>query len=167
MKKIYLFSFFSLLFAIASCAQNETVDTVPMYKKQLTIPAFNIVTPDSAWYSKDSVPKNKPFVIIYFSPDCGHCQFEAKEIIKHSEDFKSVTFLWVSFHPLIAIKSFASQYGLDKLPNMIYGRDPKYFLPSFYRVEFTPYMAVYNAAGNFVKEFREGAKPEELAEAIK
>ena len=167
MKKAYLFSFFSFVFAIASLAQNEVIDTVPLYKKITTIPAFTIVTPDSAWYSKDSVPKNKPFVVIYFSPDCGHCQFEAKELVKHSEDFKNVTFLWVSFHPLVAIKSFASQYGLDKLPNMIYGRDPKYFLPKFYRVLLTPYIAIYNSDGNFVKEFREGAKLEELIEAIK
>ena len=168
MKKTFL-SLILIIFSLTTVlAQNsKTVDTIPPYKKNPSIPEFKIVTPDSLWYAKENVPQNKPFVIIYFSPDCGHCQFEAKELIKHSEDFKNVTFLWVSFHPLVAIKAFAAQYGLDKFPNMIYGRDPKYFLPSFYKVEFTPYMAVYNTAGSFVKEFREGAKPEELLEIVK
>jgi hypothetical protein len=41
------------------------------------------------------------------------------------------------------------------------GIDPKYFIPAFFRVEFTPFMVIYRN-DQFIKEFREGAKPEEL-----
>jgi hypothetical protein len=166
-KKFSLLSIFCILLISISFAQDTATDTLPPYKKITGIPSFNIITPDSIWYNRDSLPKNKPFVIIYFSPECGHCQYEAKEIVKHYDELKNITFLWVSFHPLIAIQSFREQYGVDRFSNMIFGRDPKYFLPAFFKVEFTPFIAVYNASGNFVKEFREGAKPEELLDAIK
>jgi thiol-disulfide isomerase/thioredoxin len=117
-------------------------------------------------YTTDSIPKNKATVIIYFSPDCSHCQYEAKQIVKGQAELQNATFIWVSFHPLPEIISFKSQYGMDSFSNMVFARDPKYFLPAFYKVAFTPYMAVYNAQGQFVKEFREGAEIKELKELI-
>jgi hypothetical protein len=42
------------------------------------------------------------------------------------------------------------------------GRDPKYFIPSFLRVEFTPFVAVYTPTGNFVKAYKQGANMTEL-----
>jgi hypothetical protein len=65
------------------------------------------------------------------------------------------------------IKQFYTQYGLDKFPNIKVGRDLKYFIPAYYKVAFTPFMAIYNSQGLFSKEFREGARAEELIEATR
>jgi hypothetical protein len=56
---------------------------------------------------------------------------------------------------------------LDKFPNIKVGRDLKYFIPAYYKVAFTPFMAIYNSQGLFSKEFREGARAEELIEATR
>ena len=166
MKKNYLLILVTLFFSVAIFAQNTENDSLPIYKKFPSIPAFSLIRPDSAVYTTDSIPKNKATVIIYFSPDCSHCQYEAKQIVKGQAELQNATFIWVSFHPLPEINAFKSQYGMDSFSNMVFGRDPKYFLPAFYKVAFTPYMAVYNARGQFVKEFREGAEIKELKELI-
>jgi len=151
---------------VLDTVKSSVSEDLPVYKKFPTIPAFSLIRPDSAVYTTDSIPKNKATVIIYFSPDCSHCQYEAKQIVKGQAELQNATFIWVSFHPLPEINAFKSQYGMDSFSNMVFGRDPKYFLPAFYKVAFTPYMAVYNARGQFVKEFREGAEIKELKELI-
>jgi len=61
----------------------SSFDTIPPYKKDKRLPAFQIQLVDSTLFSKAQLPKNKNYtVIVYFSPDCGHCQHEAKELVK-------------------------------------------------------------------------------------
>ena len=153
--------------ATTSFEQEIKTDSLPAYIKNPGIPAFTILATDSSNFAKQNLPANRPVVIIYFSPDCGHCQFEAKQIVQHINDFKNTFFVWVSFHPLEQIKEFGKIYGLDKLDNMKLGRDLKYYLPSFYKVTQTPFMAIYNAKGVFAKEFRAGATADELKAELK
>ena len=147
--------------------QTEKESQAP-YLKNPTIPSFHVYTiPDSTLFTKEDLPKGLPVVIIYFAPDCGHCQYEAKEIVHNMSKLENAFFLWVAFRPMNEISEFCKKYGLEKFGNIKLARDPKYFIPSFFKVEFTPFIAVYDSQGNFKKEFRMGAKPEELIEAIK
>ncbi len=141
-------------------------DSLPPYLKNPTIPSFQILSTDSTWFTNRSLPKNIPVAIIYFSPDCGHCQYEAKELNKKMDSLSNLFFVWVSYHPFEDIKKFYFDYGLSKYKNIVAGRDPQYFIPAFYKVEFTPFIALYNKHGRFVKEFRQGASPQEIMEAI-
>lgn len=165
MKKILLLLFF-FSYVIANAQQSKD-STLPVYLKDPTIPSFSILTTDSTTFTKSDLPKNKPAVIIYFSPDCGHCQYEAKVIVQNMDSMSNAVFVWVSYHPMEEIRQFFVKYGLNKFKNIIVGRDLKYFIPSYYKVEVTPYMALYNSKGLFMKEFREGAKVEELAKALR
>lgn len=165
MKKIF-FLLFLFSYTLAS-AQQAKDSSMPVYLKDPTIPAFTIVTTDSTTFTKSDLPKNKTVIVIYFSPDCSHCQYEAKQIVQYMDSLKDVYFVWTSYHPMAEIKDFFVKYGLDKFKNIIVGRDTKYFIPAYYKVESTPFIAVYNRKGIFTKEFREGAKAEELIQAVK
>lgn len=147
-----------IAFAGAACAQSAAGDAA--YKKDPTIPAFNILLADSTWYTKADLPQNKYdyTFIIYFSPDCGHCQHEATEIVKHMDSLKNAFFLFVAYKPLEDVKGFAAYYHLDKYDNIKVGRDPKYFVPSFYRVTRTPFIVAYNKKGLLEKVY----DPEEV-----
>jgi len=167
------------------------IDTIPAYLKNTAIPSFQILTDtvlkkgvlkdvagndsagmvkDSTWFTNADLPKNRPVVIVYFSPECSHCQHEAEELEKSMDSagygLHKAFYVWVSFHPLKDLKKFGSQYHLDKFKNICIGRDLKYYIPSYFKVEFTPYIGVYNKNGRFVKEFRQGATPAELAAAL-
>ena len=50
---------------------------------------------------------------------------------------------------------------------MYAGRDPKYMVPAFYRVKFTPFVAVYDKKGLFVKAFDGGAEMPQLLPLLK
>jgi thiol-disulfide isomerase/thioredoxin len=144
MKKSVLFSLF-LLIAAASFAQSSQSSDAP-YKKDPHLPHFNIVLPDSSWYTPEQLPKKgyDYTILVYFSPDCSHCQHEAKEIVGKMDSLKNAFFVFVAYKPLDEIAAFASYYGLDKFPNVKLGRDPQYFVPSFFRVTRTPFIVVYD-----------------------
>jgi len=163
--KLFLSSILLLMLFPSASKEQSIKDTSLAYIKNPTIPSFKIIQTDSTWFTNENLPKNKPVVIIYFSPDCSHCQYEVKELNKKMDSLSNTFFVWVSYHPMEDIKAFYIKYGLNKFSNVAVGRDPKYFIPAFYKVEFTPFIAVYNSQGKFVKEFREGASPQELMQA--
>jgi thiol-disulfide isomerase/thioredoxin len=164
MKKILVLLAFCLLTGIIASAQE--IDTVPMYKKLPFVPSFSILLTDSTWYNKENLPKKKPVIIIYFNPDCGHCQLEAEEINAHMEEFKAAEIVMVSYAPLDEIKIFAETYQLNNYSNIHFGRDTKYFLPTFYKVKFTPFMAVYDKKGKLLKVYPSGMNRDEVIEMI-
>lgn len=160
--------FFALLLL---CCSNSIVhaqdyDTIPPYQKDSLIPAFSILQTDSTWFNKEALPHNEPVVIIYFSPECGHCQLTAHEFEEKRNKFKNVFFVWVSYHPMADIKSFAEEYKLLNAKNIRVGRDPKYYVPSFFRVKFTPYIAVYGKNGKLIKTYDSGTEPETIIKLL-
>lgn len=151
---------FSAAFAVAQT--NDPGNNAP-YKKDPVLPAFRILQTDSAsWFTKSELPKSEYTIIIYFSPDCGHCQYEAKEVVKNIDSLRNTFLLWVSYKSITEIREFAQHYGLDQYKNMRIGRDPLYALPSFYQVRFTPFVAVYDKKGMFVKAYETGVEMAEL-----
>lgn len=163
MKKYVLLVVF-LMVALISQAQDD--DNTPPYKKNPAIPVFKILQPDSTWFTEMHLPKDRPVVIMYFSPECGHCQVEAEDLVKHVDDLKEAFLLLVSYHTPKEIADFAKKYKLHKFPHMAMGRDTEYNLPSFFRVQQTPFVAVYSRAGKLVKTFEAGAGSAELAKLI-
>ena len=150
--KFFTFIVFFLL--IGGCVSAQTKPDEAAYKKDPHIPSFNILLPDSTWFTKDQIsPKYDYTIIIYFSPDCGHCQSSAKEIVMKMDSLKNAFFVFVAYKTLDEVSGFASYYGLDKFPNVRVGRDPKYYVPSFYRVTRTPFVVVYNKKGLLEKVY--------------
>ena len=154
-------------FCAVSLHAQASFDTIPPYKKDNHIPPFKILKIDNTWFSNEQLPKKDYTIIIYFAPDCGHCQHEIKEIIKNYDKFSKVNFVWVSFKSLPEITEFYTKYEVAKYPNMIMGRDIDYKLPSFFRVKFTPFVAVYDKKGIFVKAFEGGAEMKDLLPVLK
>ena len=155
MKKLLLL--FTLLYSGIAFTQVDS--TTPPYKKYPTLPPLYLLLGDSTTkYTKEQVPKNKPVLVMLFSPDCSHCQHTAEEMIKYKEEIKDIYIVMATTLPLYKMNEFMKTYGLSGLDNIIAGRDHYYMLPSFYGIHSLPYMAFYNKKGNLIKGF-EGAMP--------
>ena len=165
MKKLFIIIL--VLLVGAAHAQSADNDTIPPYKKTTKIPEFAILKSDSTWFTNKQLPDNKPLVIIYFSPDCGHCQMTAQEFVKDMDKLKNVELVWVSYHSPQQIEEFAEAYKLKQFSNVVLGRDPNYKIPVFYKIQFTPFMAVYDKKGNFLNAYPQGTSPDAIAKLIK
>ncbi|MEX6685984.1 redoxin domain-containing protein [Danxiaibacter flavus] len=164
MNKYAFILLFSLL-AINTFSQKN--DTLPGFKKNPNIPAFKIMQSDSSWFTKADLPKNQTVLFVYFNPECGHCQLTADAFSKKMDELKDVFMVWVTYHATPAqIQKFADDFNLSQYSNIRFGRDPQYFIPSFFEVKFTPFMAVYDKKGKFFQSYPEGTDPDTLEKLV-
>ena len=164
MKKILLLI---LVAAQISLVHAQDYDTIPPYQKDsLHIPNFTVLKIDSAYANDRTIPKDKPVIIIYFSPECGHCQITADEFSKRMADMKDFYFVWVSYYPLPEIREFAKKFNLQQFNNIIIGRDENYTIPSYFRVKFTPFMAVYNKEHHLIQTYGQGTDADTLIKLL-
>ena len=160
-----VFGFFSLT------AQTGTVilekDTLAPYQKTPYIPSFKIQMPDSAWFTKTNLQKNKPALILYFSPDCGHCQIETEELLSKMKELNNLQIVMITSRPFADMANFADHYKIKRFPAIKIGTDPERFVTTFYDVKFTPFSAFYDKNGKLVKVYEKGIDMEELATLVK
>src|SRR5258706_7053070 len=98
MKKLIILFF--VLLKISSLHAQES-DTIPPYQKDsFHLPAFTVLKTDSVYTNDRIIPKDKPVIIVYFSPECGHCQLTAQEFSKKMKNMRQFYFVWVSYYPL-------------------------------------------------------------------
>ena len=160
--------FFILLLICLGKNGYAQADTSLLYLRFPTIPPFKITNvADSSYFTKDDLKKKKPVMIIIFSPDCEHCQHETKELTSHIELFKNVQIIMASVLEHKYLKKFYEEYKIADFPNIIMGRDPSYFLGTFFKVRSFPVLFLYDKKGNFIEKFDGTVSLETVAESFK
>jgi thioredoxin-related protein len=122
-----------------------------------TIPAFNILLCDGkTYFNADNLEKNKGLMIVYFDPDCDHCKKFSKTVVANRKQFNNMQLLFIcASNQLSLISKFSTETGLQAMPNVKIGTEGIYHATmNFYRVEITPFIALYNSAGKLLQIFR-------------
>lgn len=125
-----------LMFALTSC---EEKDTRP------TIAEFEVLGVDSiTTFNTKDIPKGKPVVFSFFSPDCEHCQKETEDWIKNIDSLRNINFYFITHDPLERLRVFRDYYDTDKYPNFHLGWDYKYSFLKLYKPNSTPYFILFD-----------------------
>jgi thioredoxin-related protein len=164
MKKLLLF--FTLIIA-AGCiqAQNKGGNT--------GIPHYKILQVDSTYTTWADLKKDKPMMLVYFSPDCPHCQKFTLEMKQKMAAFKNTQVVMISFnkteYPWMGmLRNFNRDYQIYKYKNITLGTEyPNYLVQRFFNIETTPYIAIYNKAGKLVQGFSKEPDIDDVIVAIK
>ena len=102
---------------------------------------YRILKTDSTWATPANL-KRRRTVLIYFSPDCPHCQhltMQMREKIKQFGDAQIVMITWSNNYDIRAIKSFVKEFNLTKYRNIIVGTEGyTYVVQKYYKIETTP-----------------------------
>lgn len=139
----------------------------PAYQRFPTVPPFDLLATDSVTHiTKAQLKKNQPVLVMYFSPDCDHCQHQTEDILANMSKLKNVQIVMASYQPLDEIRRFRIRYKLDQYPNIHIGRDTQYFIPSFFGITSLPYLAIYNKKGDLVKVNEGNLKPGPLVKSF-
>ena len=140
---------------------------------KLPIPNYRIIKADSTVTTQAALNMNKPVMIIYFAPDCSHCEHLMEELRPKMDALKKmqvvmITFTQTQYPYLKMLKSFNNKFNLSKYRNFTVGTEyPDYKVQRYYAISTTPYIVVYNAAGTVIKSFTTVPKVEDLLAAIK
>jgi thiol-disulfide isomerase/thioredoxin len=150
MKTLYLSLVFSVVFAGVSFSQS----TDP--RPGSAIPPFKMLMTNNKYFSDQEVQKNKPFVLVYFAPDCDHCIKLMDELFKKIHEFDKATVVLVTFKPVRDLLWFEEKYHTPKYPNIKVGTEGiSYVLRNFYRLDKTPFTAVYDKKGKLAFSYKD------------
>ncbi len=126
------------------------------------MPPFKILTKDSTYLTPANLKKGKPVMIVYFAPDCTHCQHFTdelklrmdKEAKQKDKPFSNTQIVMVTFTDLLDMKLFYIDFELAKYRNIMMGTEGRtYVVLRYYNVKTTPYIAVYDKNGKLVQGF--------------
>jgi thiol-disulfide isomerase/thioredoxin len=132
------------------------------------LPSFDILLADSVTImNTNSIPKNRPFALMFFSPDCIDCQREMEQIIKHMNELKHVYFCLVTVDPFEKLTIFDRYYKLNRYPNIIVGKDIANAFVKHFNPTGTPYSIVYDKERRIKVVFRGEAKINDLINVFK
>src|ERR1700749_1368423 len=163
LKTIKKLVFFLGFIALVSCTRGQSFTPPPV------IPPYKILTTDSVYVTPSNLKKDKATMIIYFAPDCSHCQHLMFELKPHMKEFKNIQVVMVTFVQQIkAIQVFARDYGLKAYPNWTVGTEGyTYKVQQYYHVATTPYIAIYDKIGKPVKYIDKDPKVEDILATVK
>jgi len=110
-----------------------------------SFPSFDLLLADSVTrLNTATIKEGDPIVLLYFSPDCEHCQKETEAILKHMSAMKEAQFYFVTNDPFDKLKVFKGYYKLDRYPNITLGRDEQFFLLRHFKGAYPPYLVLYD-----------------------
>jgi len=165
MKKLLLILSLAILTACTH-AQDKNILKLP-------IPQYRILKVDSTYTTQAALNKKKPVMIIYYGPDCPHCQHLMSEMKENMEPFKDIQIVMIAFtrteYPYLnMIKNFSRDYNLPKYKNITMGTEyPDYKVQRYYHILTTPFIAVYDHTGKMIKYYDKPPKIEDLIAAVK
>ncbi|MEO5593045.1 MAG: thioredoxin [Chitinophagaceae bacterium] len=146
-------------------AQKDSMDAP--FKKFPTIPPFDLLRTDSSTHlTKADINVKHKTLIMFFSPDCTHCQHQTEDMLAAIDSLKDIQIVMATYQPFEEMVAFNQKYKIEKYSNIKLGRDIKYFFPPFYRMKSLPHLALYNDKGNYITSFEGNQKISTLLEAF-
>lgn len=118
------------------------------------LPPFKMLQTNGRYFTASDLDKNKPVVLIYFAPDCPHCQVLLDGVLKNMAAFKKTQLVLVTFKPVSELQLFERQYNTASYANIKTGTEgTTFFLRYYYNLSNTPFTAVFNR-GKLVCSYR-------------
>lgn len=106
----------TLLVLVSGCKKKEPVVVNAVQTEQNDMPALFITkTNDQQVYLKDAKGST---VLVFFAPDCDHCQREAKMLSENTEIFDGYNVFFIAADSLSTISKFATEYKLTGHDNI-------------------------------------------------
>ena len=141
-------------------------DSLP-YQKYPGLPAFNLLLQDSATvFNTYNIPEGRPTILMFFSPDCDHCQKTTEAIMEKIDSLQGVNIVFLTPMSLGLLRPFASKMLLNDRKNITVGKDYEFFFYRFYGANFVPYIAIYDRKKKFVKMWEGRVKIEDLMQVV-
>jgi thioredoxin-related protein len=152
--------FFMLLGALLSFFSKATA-------QPRKLPPFRIMQANGKVFNARELPLGKPIVLVYFSPDCDHCQAMLKEFFRRPEDFKKASVAMITFQPVGMVAKFMKDYKVSRYPFITAGTEgTSFFVRNYYRIQEMPFAALHDKDGNLVASYQKVVPLNELVKKL-
>lgn len=111
----------------------------------------------------DEFDTQKPTVIIYFNPECEHCQYEASEIGKQAGQFEKANMILVTPDDSTKrVEAFATKYHIWEVDNLVVLLDHKNNFKTHFGTAVIPSIFIYGADKKLLKMYKGETKMEAI-----
>ena len=161
MNRIWVSFAASALFCLAAMSFSLRVSSQ-------TIPSFKITLSNNTIFNAADLQKDKPLVLIYFDPDCDHCQKLMTELFKKIKSFEKAQIMFVTFKTLTEVIAFEKKYHTRQYTNMKVGTEGTlFYLRNYYKLIKMPFTALYDKKGNYNYSYRDETPVDDLITRLK
>jgi thiol-disulfide isomerase/thioredoxin len=115
----------------------------------------------------DGFNLNQPTVIIYFNPECEHCQYEATEIGRQPDRFAKANMILITpDDSALRIEAFVDKYKLLQVDNLVILYDRKLQFRKYFGTSVFPSVFIYGKDKRLKKQFIGEVKMEAVLKII-
>ena len=134
-----------------------------------SLPAFEMaLSTGKVFKASKDLPKRRPVIVIYFDPDCDHCQKLMNKLFRKINSFRKTEIVMITFKPLSETAAFEKKYATHNYPNIIVGTEGNYFyLRNYYKLVKMPFTALYDRSQNLIFSYREQTSVDDLIKRVK
>jgi cytochrome oxidase Cu insertion factor (SCO1/SenC/PrrC family) len=144
--RLVLLVAFSSLFL---CSNLSAQDTPPILRP------FKFYDLTGKPFTNANLKPNTALIAVYFSPDCDHCQQQAKWIQEKSTDLKNCQLLWITdYDEPAGIKEFQAKYLPKVAVPMYFVQDKDYKIDSYFGYSEVPSIYIYTSKGQLATKLR-------------
>ena len=137
-------------------------------EKIKNIPEFYFYMPGSdSIFTDANIKADKATLIIYYNPECEHCQYEADIISKRIEEFKPFQLFFITYANAEQIESFAHNYKLTGFANIKFLWDKEFIFSDVFGESKVPVSFIYDKEGKLVKKIIGEIKVDALLKFLK
>lgn len=150
-----------LMFGVVAASAQAPV------KKTDKIAPFSIKLADGKIFTPVQL-KKQATILIYFSPDCEHCQHFTKEMIdNYQKMFTDKQVVMVTYLTTADVKRFEDMFELQNYKNIVVGTEERTFIVrNYYNVTRFPFVVLYNKQGKEVKTYAHSPSFTDVTKAI-
>ena len=133
-----------------------------------SMPSFQMQLTNGKSFSSGNLSHKQPLILIYFAPDCEHCQILMDTIFKKINEFKNSQIIMVTFKPIDEVIAFENHYETHKYQNIKVGTEiPIFYFRKYYQLENTPFTALYDKQGKLIISYKKETPVGDLIKHLK
>ncbi|MCF3112176.1 thioredoxin fold domain-containing protein [Niabella sp. CC-SYL272] len=132
-------------------------------KDRAAIPPFKIRLTNGDGFTYEQVDKNKPLMLIYFSPSCEHCKAFTEALLKQKTKWANKQIVMISYVHIREVQAFDRMYHLSEHPDIKIGSEGQTFIvQQYYQIQQFPFVVLFNKQGRLTKMIRGPLTPEAM-----
>jgi thioredoxin-related protein len=132
------------------------------------LPPFRIMQSNGKIFKAEELPVGKPIILIYFSPECDHCEKLLKEVFTKEKNLKKASIALITFLPLESLEKFQKQFNLISYKNIYSGTEgSSFFVKNFLNIQEIPFVALYNKDGGLIKKYSRPTNIDDMISELK
>lgn len=159
MRKLFKYLIGIVLLVVMSLLLKHTYQSYQIKKesgaKIQTLQHFSFESVNGGQTWIDAFNPEYPTVVIYFHPECEHCQYEASEIGKQPEKFGKANMILITPDDSIKrVEDFALKYRLWEVDNLVILVDRENQFKNQFGASVIPSVFIYGADKKLLKMYK-------------